>query len=329
MAESNSTLVVGVDIGGTKVAAGLVDHNGEIKRQIRTPMVANGEASEGLAAVVSSIDLLLDRDADARTLIRGIGICAPGPLDPSTGIVINPPNVPCWRNFPLAAETEKVYRVPVKVENDANAAALAEAYWGAGRGYRHIFYAGIGTGIGTGIVFAGRIYNGRTGAAAEGGHMSIDYQGPLCGCGKPGCIEVLAAGPAIARRARAKLASEKGVHSSILELAKGNIDAVTSEMVGRAYASGDQLAKQTLQETVQLLSLWLSNIVDLLEPDVIIIGGGVAAMLNPFFDEVSAWLSKYCINSRCQEIPLLKAHYGADAGIAGGAALCSESPSAR
>jgi len=329
MAESNSTLVVGVDIGGTKVAAGLVDHNGEIKRQIRTPMVANGEASEGLAAVVSSIDLLLDRDADARTLIRGIGICAPGPLDPSTGIVINPPNVPCWRNFPLAAEIEKVYRVPVKVENDANAAALAEAYWGAGRGYRHIFYAGIGTGIGTGIVFAGRIYNGRTGAAAEGGHMSIDYQGPLCGCGKPGCIEVLAAGPAIARRARAKLASEKGVHSSILELAKGNIDAVTSEMVGRAYASGDQLAKQTLQETVQLLSLWLSNIVDLLEPDVIIIGGGVAAMLNPFFDEVSAWLSKYCINSRCQEIPLLKAHYGADAGIAGGAALCSESPSAR
>ena len=173
-------------------------------------MVANGEAAEGLAAVVSSIDQLLDHDADARTLIRGIGICAPGPLDPSTGIVINPPNVPCWRNFPLAAEIEKVYRVPVKVENDANAAALAEAYWGAGRGYRHIFYAGIGTGIGTGIVCDGRIYNGRTGAAAEGGHMSIDYHGPLCGCGKPGCIEVLAAGPAIARRARAKLASGQG-----------------------------------------------------------------------------------------------------------------------
>ncbi len=329
MTESNDTLVVGVDIGGTKVATGLVDRYGEIKRQIRTPMVANGEAAEGLAAVVSSIDQLLDHDADARTLIRGIGICAPGPLDPSTGIVINPPNVPCWRNFPLAAEIEKVYRVPVKVENDANAAALAEAYWGSGRGYRHIFYAGIGTGIGTGIVCGGRIYNGRTGAAAEGGHMSIDYHGPLCGCGKPGCIEVLAAGPAIARRARAKLASGQGVQSSILDLAKGNIDAVTSEMVGHAYAAGDQLAKQTLQETVQLLSLWLSNIVDLLEPDVIIIGGGVAAMLNPFFDEISMWVSKYCINSRCQEIPLLKAHYGADAGIAGGAALCSESPSSR
>lgn len=325
MTETNDTLVVGVDIGGTKVAAGLVDRNGEIKTQIRTPMAAHGEGSEGLAAVISAIDLLLEHDAKPRPLIRGIGICAPGPLDPATGIVINPPNVPCWRNFPLAAEIERVYRVPVKVENDANAAALAEAYWGAGRGYRHIFYAGIGTGIGTGIVFDGRIYNGRTGAAAEGGHMSIDYHGPLCGCGKPGCIEILAAGPAIARRARAKLASEKSSPSAILDLAKGDIEAVTSEMVGHAYAAGDQLAKQILQETVKLLSLWLSNIVDLLEPDVIIVGGGVAAMLSPFFGDLSKWLAEYCINSRCLEIPLLKAHYGADAGIAGGAALCSES----
>ncbi|HWY57809.1 MAG TPA: ROK family protein [Terriglobales bacterium] len=324
MIETNDTLVVGVDIGGTKVAAGLVNRKGEIKAQVRTPMVANREAGEGLAAVLSAIDLLLENDARAR--IRGIGICAPGPLDPTTGVVVNPPNVPCWRNFPLAAEIEKVYRVPVKVENDANAAALAEAYWGAGRGYRHIFYAGIGTGIGTGIVFGGRIYNGRTGAAAEGGHMSIDYRGPLCGCGKPGCIEVLAAGPAIARRARAKLSSEPSSRSSILDLANGNIDAVTSEMVGHAYAAGDELAKQTLEETVQLLSLWLSNIIDLLEPDVIIIGGGVAAMLNSFFGEISKWLSEYCINSRWQEIPLLKAHYGKDSGIAGGAALCSEYP---
>ena len=324
MTETNGTLVVGVDIGGTKVAAGLVNRNGEIKAQIRTPMVANREPGEGLAAVVSAIDMLLGSDPKARTLIRGIGICAPGSLDPATGVVINPPNVPCWRNFPLAAEVEKIYRVPVKVENDANAAALAEAYWGAGRGYRHIFYAGIGTGIGTGIVFDGRIYNGRTGAAAEGGHMSIDYHGPRCGCGKPGCIEILAAGPAIARRARAKLASQQSPRSILLDLAKGNIDAVTSEMVGQAFAAGDLLAKETLLETVDLLSLWLSNIVDLLEPDVIIIGGGVAAMLNPFFGDIANGLAKYCIISRCREIPLLKAHYGADAGIAGGAALCSE-----
>jgi glucokinase len=315
--------VVGVDIGGTKVAAGLVDREGAIKSQTRTAMVANREAAEGLAAVISAIDVLFAQDAKARSKIRGIGICAPGPLDPHTGVVLNPPNVPCWRNFPLAAEVAKVYDVPVKVENDANAAALAEAIWGAGRGFHHICYATIGTGIGTGLVCDKRIYNGRTGAAGEGGHMSIDYNGPRCGCGKPGCIEILAAGPAIARRARAKLAADQSSGSNILDLAKGNIDDVTSEMVGHAYADGDPLAKEILQETVKLLALWLSNIVDLLEPDVMIVGGGVVVMLNPFFGDLSKRLVEYCVNSRSREIPLLKAHYGADAGIAGGAALCS------
>jgi len=250
MTDTHDGLVVGVDIGGTKVAVGLVNGNGEIKTQTRTPMAANGTAADGLAAVVSAIDLLFAQYPEARPLIRGIGMCAPGPLDPATGVVINPPNLPCWRNFPLAAEVTAVYRVPVKVENDANAAALAEAYWGAGREYRHIFYATIGTGIGTGIVFDKNIYNGRTGAAAEGGHMSIDYRGPRCGCGKPGCIEILAAGPAIARRARALLASKQDPHSIMLDLANGNVDAVTSEMVGQAYLAGDLLAKQTLLETV-------------------------------------------------------------------------------
>jgi glucokinase len=324
MTDAREGLVVGVDVGGTKVAAGLVDRDGEIRAQTRAPMVGNGDASDGLAAVESAIDALLSRDAQVRNQIRGIGICSPGPLDPMTGVVVNPPNLPCWRNFPLAAKIAEIYHVPVKIENDANAAALAEAYWGAGRGYRHIFYAGIGTGIGTGIVFEKRIYNGRTGAAGEGGHMSIDYHGPRCGCGKPGCIEILAAGPAIARRARAKLAADPSTGSSLLGLAHGNIEAVSSEMVGQAYAAGDPLAKQILQETVALLALWLSNIIDLLEPDAIIIGGGVAAMLGPFFDDLSQEIAEYCINSRSSEIPLLKARYGADSGIAGGAALCSE-----
>jgi hypothetical protein len=117
--------------------------------------------------------------------------------------VVNPPNLPCWRNFPLAAEVAKVYGVPVQIDNDANGAALAEVRWGAGRGHNSVFYATIGTGIGTGIVFGGHIYHGRTGAAGEGGHMSIDYRGPRCGCGKLGCIEILAAGqplPNVRRR---------------------------------------------------------------------------------------------------------------------------------
>jgi glucokinase len=315
-------LLIGVDIGGTKIAGGIVTRDGEIRNQIRVPMMPHAGPAPALASVISAIDSLYSKIKDPAS-IEGIGLCAPGPLDPKAGIVVNPPNLPCWRDFPLNAEVAKKYNVPVKLDNDGNAAALAEARWGAGRGYGNVFYATIGTGIGTGIIFEGKIYHGRTGAAAEGGHVSIDYRGPRCGCGKPGCIEVFAAGPAIAKRARAKLTATPGRQSAILDLASGNIDAVTSEMVGQAYLTGDAIAKEVLVETIDFLSMWIGNTIDLLEPDVIVIGGGASTMLVPLFDEIRNRLPGYCVNSRCQEIPLVRARYGADAGIAGGAALCS------
>jgi glucokinase len=237
--------------------------------------------------------------------------------------VLNPPNVTCWRNYPLAAEIARRYGGSVKLENDAKSAGLAEALWGAARGYRNVFYTCIGTGIGAGILFDGRIYHGRTGAADEAGHMVIDYHGAACGCGKKGCIEALASGTSIAKRARGRLAEATARNSAMLELAGGNIDAVTSEIVGRAYTAGDGLAKEILLETVNLITIWLGNIVDLLEPDVIIIGGGAAALLNPFFGGIRDLLPSWSINKRCQEIPIVPARYGAEAGIAGGAALCT------
>jgi len=313
-----SAPILGVDIGGTKVAVGLVDREGRILQQGRKPMVASGTADAALEAVTGAIDSLLSQ---ANSAVQSIGICAPGPLDPTTGVVLNPPNLPCWRNFPLAQRIASRYRVPVKVDNDANAAALAETRWGAARGFRYVFYATIGTGIGTGIVFDGAIYHGNTGSAGEGGHVTIDYQGPVCSCGKRGCIEVMAAGPAIGARARAKLKADQKRSSAMLDLAKGNIASVTSEMVGQANASGDSLAREVLLETVELLTAWLGNIIDLLDPDVLVMGGGVAAMLKPFFDEIKKRLPGWCVNPRASDIPLLMAHYGADAGIAGGAAL--------
>jgi glucokinase len=316
----NRSAILGVDIGGTKVAVGLVDHDGRIVSQDRKPMVANGTAEAGLQAVLGAIDSLASSSTAG---IHSIGICAPGPLDPKHGVVLNPPNLRCWRNFPLAEKISSRYRVPVRVDNDANAAALAETRWGAARGFRYVFYATIGTGIGSGIVLDGRIYHGHSGAAGEGGHVSIDYRGPRCGCGKLGCIEALAAGPAIAGRARAKLGTGHS-SSKILELAKGDVTAVTSEMVGLAYAAGDSLAKEILQETVEILTPWIGNIIDLLDPDVVVMGGGVAVMLKPFFAEIKNGLPRWCVNPSAPEIPLVMAHYGADAGIAGGAALCAE-----
>jgi glucokinase len=318
----NRSPILGVDIGGTKVAVGLVNHEGKILSQGRKPMMANGTADAAFQAVTAAIDSLASSTPGG---IQSIGICAPGPLDPKTGIVLNPPNLPCWRNFPLAERITSVYHVPVKVDNDANAAALAETRWGAARGFHYVFYATIGTGIGTGIVLDGRIYHGHTGSAGEGGHMSIDYHGPFCGCGKRGCIEALAAGPAIGARARTKLGAGSS-HSAILDLAKGDVAAVTSEMVGQSNAAGDALAREILLETVEVLTPWIGNIIDLLDPDVIVMGGGVAGMLRPFFDEIKNGLPGWCVNPRATEIPLVMAHYGAEAGIAGGAALCSEDP---
>ena len=310
-------------MGGTKVAAGLVNARGEILSSLRKPMVATEDAAAGFHSVTSAIDALFSENPDARESIRGIGVCAPGPLDPRTGVVINPPNLKCWRNFPLGDELTKRYSVPVKVDNDGNAAALAESLWGAGRGYKTMFYATIGTGIGTGIIFDGKIYHGRTGSAAEGGHVSIDYRGPVCGCGKRGCIEILAAGPAIARRARAKISEEPTRESVLRKLSGGDTESISSEMVGEASAAGDTLAREVLLETVDLLGLWLSNVVDFLEPDVIVMGGGAATILTPFFDELRARIAFHAVNSRANEIPLAHAHYGAHSGIAGGAALCS------
>jgi len=310
-------MIVGVDIGGTKVAAALVTADGEIRQKTRVPMVSTGDAATGFAAVKEAIGAI--HSAAPEAVITGIGICSPGPLDPSTGVVVNPPNLPCWRNFPLAQETEKAFGFPTRVDNDGNAAGLAEALWGAAIGYRNVFYATLGTGIGAGIIFDGKIYHGRTGAAAEGGHVSIDYKGPRCACGKRGCIEALASGPRIAARAREKLAA--GAQSSILAHA-GGLAAVQTEHVGAAFREGDAVAREVLTETALFLTVWLGNIVDLLEPDVMVVGGGVAELMSSFFASISADLPRWSENQRAGEIPLVLARYGADAGIAGAAALC-------
>lgn len=314
--------MIGVDVGGTKVAAGFVNERGEMGEHLRVAMNPRGSAEEGFAAVTSALDELLRLGKVGEGVELPIGICAPGPLNPRTGVVLNPPNVPCWRNFALAEEIRKRYGVSAKVDNDANAAALAESKWGAGKGFANVFYAGIGTGIGTGIILDGKIFHGRTGSAAEGGHVSIDYRGPRCNCGKRGCIEALASGTAIARRAREAVGGDSKRGERLLALAGGEAAAIRSEMVGRAAGEGDALACEILSETIEFLAVWLGNIVDLLEPAVIILGGGVAEMLKQHFGELQARMKSWCVNARYAEIPLVAAHYGENSGVAGGAALC-------
>ena len=321
--KSQRKLFIGVDIGGTKVAAGVVNRAGTILADARAKMVARGTPEEGFQAAAEAIDALL-RNKRARAA-SAIGISVPGWVDAAHGTLIGAANIPCWKNFPLGREIARRYALPTRIANDANVAALAEAAWGAGAGYRNVFYVTLGTGIGTGLVQGGQIYEGRTGCAAEGGHTTIDFRGPLCGCGKRGCIEAYASGTAIGKNARQRLieggAAESSGASKMLALAAGKIEAVTSEIVAKAASQGDKLANAVLKETAERLGIWLGNIIELFEPDVIVVGGGAGHLMMSRVEQVRESLETWSINPRWREIPIVEAKYGTESAVAGAAAL--------
>ena len=311
-------VVLGVDIGGTKAEAGLVNASGEILLTARRRMMVQKTAEDGLRAVTEAIEAVLsNRRARA---VHAIGISVPGWVDSQRGVLLSATNLPCWRNYPLAEKIQQRYKLPTRLANDANVAALAEAVWGAGVGYKNVFYVSLGTGIGTGLVLQDRLYYGRTGAAGEGGHMTIDVNGPECACGKRGCIEMYASGTAIGARARQLVVHNS--HTRILELAEGKAAGVTSEIVGKAALDGDALANEILREAADYLAIWLGNIIDLLEPEVIVIGGGLGELMGSFFNYIRSRLDTCSVTPGHQQIPILSALYGTESSLVGSAALC-------
>jgi glucokinase len=317
--ERRSGALIGVDIGGTKVAAGVVDRTGKIVARSRGRMAARGNAEGGLRAVTETLDALL-RDKKARGG-AAIGISVPGWVDSAQGTLISAANIPCWKEYPLAREVAKHCGLRTRVGNDANVAALAEAAWGAGAGHQNVFYVTIGTGIGTGIVQGGRIYEGRTGCAGEGGHTTIDFHGPVCACGKRGCIEAYASGTAIGKNARERLIAGQASSSKMLALADGKIEAVTAEIVGKAASQGDKLANEVLKETAERLGIWLGNVIELLEPDVIVLGGGAGHLMMSRAGQIRESLETWSVNPHASEIPIVGAKYGPESAVAGAAAL--------
>jgi glucokinase len=316
--QKTKRVILAVDIGGTKVEAGLVTSAGKILSTERTRMVANKSAAEGLAAVREAIDAILKTGCEQKA--RAIGISVPGWVDWKTGTLLNAANLPCWKDFPVAREIQEHHRLPVRVANDAKAAALAEAVWGAGRGYRNMFYVTLGTGAGTGHVVDAKIYMGRRGPGGEGGHTTIDFHGPLCGCGKRGCAELYVSGPAIARNARERLGKE-GNSSPMVKFAGGDAANVTAETVVKAAATGDALAREVLAEMAEHLAIWFGNIIDLLEPEVIVIGGGLAEVAMPLLPEIRRHLDRWACSPGHQQTAIVKAFYGAESALVGAAAL--------
>lgn len=284
-----------MDIGGTKIAAGRVSRTAQVTAGITLPTLANEPLELSLGQVFAAIDACRDDTVEA------IGICAPGPLNPKTGVVINPPNLPHWRDVPLARIVSQRFSLPCRVENDANAAGLAEYLFGAARGMESVLYCTLSTGIGTGIVLGGNIYHGKNGAAAEGGHVTIDYRSAaICNCGTPGCIEALASGTAMAART-------EEFHSA--------------EEIGRAAVAGDAAAIRILDETCEILSAWLGSLVSLLDPDIIVCGGGVSRIGPPLFDRLRAQVPRRTINQFAAQTPIVPAQLAADVGVIGAAAI--------
>lgn len=318
--------ILGVDIGGTKIATGIITRRGKLVKKVVLPTLAEEGFKKSLDQVFLSIETVMKDAGVKKSEIAGIGACAPGPLNPQKGIVHNPPNLRGWREVPLAKLIEKKFKIKTKIENDANAAGVAEMKWGAAKGYSQIFYVTVSTGIGTAVIIDGKIYHGKNGMAGEGGHVTIDYNAEeaVCGCGKIGCIEALASGPGTVRSLRRKLERSQYGKTRILDLVGGDIKKITMEIIDQAAKQGDELAIGTLKEEGRLLGVWLGGMINILDPEIIVIGGGVSLIGRPLFDEIRKNVYISTININARNTPIVQAKLKKDVGIFGAASLFVE-----
>lgn len=277
-----------IDLGGTKIYSAVVTGDDTVAGEDLRP--TNPEAGQAaiISAMVASLAAAAERAGIGLDELCGAGVAAPGPVDAMRGNLMNPPNLPGWGDVALGAILSERLKLPIVVENDANAAAMGEYLAGAGRGARSLIYVTVSTGIGGGIVLDGRLYRGSDGAAGEIGHMVIRPAGPLCGCGNRGCLEAVASGTALARDGGAAiLAGEAPVLARIVERHGGGISA---ELVARAASEGDEGASSLLRRAGEMLGIGLGNLVNLLNPDVIAVGGGVAKIGPPLLEPADAMM---------------------------------------
>jgi len=310
-------LAIGVDLGGTNIKAGVVNEEGRILEQSSVPTMA----AEGPDAVISRIvRLAADLRGKIPGSLLGVGVGSPGPLDPTEGLIYTTPNMPGWENYPMKKKLEEKIRVPVVVDNDANCAALAEYWRGAGQGAHTMILLTLGTGIGGGIVRDGRLINGEHVAAGEIGHMVINFDGPKCGCGNHGCLEAYSGTAGILRRAREDL-EKPGAVSLLRELSQGDHKNLTPAMISEAAGKGDGVALGILRETGRLLGVGVVSLVNIFAPEVVILGGGVAAAGEVLFSAVREEVKRKAMPPCNERVRIVPAAMGNSAGVVGAASL--------
>ncbi len=309
--------VVGVDIGGTKIIAAVFNADGLKLSRIHCLTYGSQGPDSVINRLGSTIVQAIEKAGLKRKQVGCIGIAAAGAIDINRGIVGDSPNIPHWHNIPLKDRLVEALGGPIFVLNDANAAALAEHRLGAGRGLNNVIYITVSTGIGGGMIIDGQLYQGTDGSAAEIGHMVIKIGGPLCKCGKRGCFEAMASGTAIARLAKARL--RRGEQSMMLGLVQGKVGDVTAQTVAAAARKGDALALAVVEESAAYLGIGVANLVNLMNPQMVIIGGGVSKMGEMLLRPTRRSMRANAIELPAKSVRLVRPRLGVDAELTGAA----------
>ncbi len=310
--------VLTVDLGGTKIIAAVVLPDGKLLSRNYCLTMADKGPEIVIDRIIFAVNRAMTQAQLKGSELIGLGIAAAGILDTKKGIVTTSPNLPHWHNVPLRDILVKKLGVITYIINDANAAALGEHRFGAGRGLDNMIYLTVSTGIGGGIIVDGELYSGADGCAGELGHMTIEVNGPQCHCGNFGCLEALASGWAVAKAAITRI--NNGGKSSIIELADGRLESVTAETVAEAARRGDRLAADIVAEAANYLGVGLANLVNIFNPELIVIGGGLSKMGDMLLKPARKVLRERAFRLPSDTVRVVRARLGSNAGIIGAAA---------
>lgn len=309
-------LVAGVDIGATSIDLGIADFSGKLLARYFEPSSVKDGPIVVLGRVCSLAEKMLKEHRLNSDKLSGIGIGVPGPVDYPVGTLVSPPIMPGWDRFPIIQTIQQWFPSSnVVVDNDVNVMALGEIYQGAGKGVDNLIFIKIGTGIGAGIVCEGRIYRGSSGCAGDIGHIGVDKNGPMCYCGNRGCLEAVAAGPAIVERSlQAAQAGKSPILLSYYEK-KGNV--LTTEDVGNASREGDTLAIEVIRQSGQYIGDVLAGLVNFYNPGMIVIGGGVSNLGNLLLSSIRETVLHRSLPLATRDLLIVFSEIGPDAGVTG------------
>jgi glucokinase len=316
---------VGIDIGATWIKIGLVAADGSLiaKEELATGTILS--PAHFLVIARAASERLIEQSHLPHESLRAIGAGAPGWVNYSAGIVNELTNIPGWHSVPLAKELARELQAPAFVDNDANVMAIGEMVHGAGKGFRNFVCLTLGTGVGGGIVINRDLYRGMSGLAGEIGHMTLDLNGRQCACGGRGCLERYVGNRFIIENAVARLREHsRGESSLILKLADNKLERITPQLLSAAAAQGDETALAVWRETGYYLGVALASLVNLLNPECFVIGGGVANAGKFLFEPTKQTMEALAMNQVGKSTPLFQARMGEDAGIIGAATFAMQ-----